>query len=339
VGGHWSVLRLISPSYLDSSFKSTLEVLLRGYTGCKIEVTDIQPGSIRITIQGDHQGIERLIGQFAAGRLTEVDGFPVKGIYFLSEELVEESEESNSLNKWDTIQEILRNPKNSSRLRNVDLSDADLSRAILNRADLSRANLFGADLSRAILLGADLRGAVLSRAVLSYANLSHANLLGAVLSYANLSYANLLGAVLSYANLSYANLLGANLNRTVLHGSIINEETKLDTKWHLIWRIVNEGISNTDLSGADLSYAYLSGTDLSHANLSYANLSGADLSHANLSSADLNNANLNHANVQNAQFGQGLGLSNKDRQSLAKRGAIFDDAPGDREDTYSPTRR
>jgi len=56
------------------------------------------------------------------------------------------------------------------------------------------------------------------------------------------------------------------------------------------------------LSGADLSGANLSGANLSGANLSGANLSGANLSGANLSGADLSRAYLSGANLSGADL-------------------------------------
>jgi uncharacterized protein YjbI with pentapeptide repeats len=94
----------------------------------------------------------------------------------------------------------LKDPKSGKR---ADLSEANLSGAVLNRVDLNRANLYGAVLS----------GAVLNRA----------NLYGADLSGANLNRANLYGVDLSGANLSGADLGGADLGGAVLNEAILNE--------------------------------------------------------------------------------------------------------------------
>jgi uncharacterized protein YjbI with pentapeptide repeats len=87
----------------------------------------------------------------------------------------------------------------------------------------------------------------------------------------------------------------------------------------------------TDLAGADLRE-----TNLSRADLSGADLSDANLRHANLRSAILSSADLSGADVKDARFGEGEGLSQETKRDLAKRGAIFDDAPGDRESSYVP---
>ncbi len=137
------------------------------------------------------------------------------------------------------------------------------------------------------------------------------------LKYADLRRANLSDADLSGANLSDANLSGANLSGADLIGA---------------------NLSGTDLSSAYLSFAYLSGVYLSGANLSDADLSGANLSDANLSGANLSgaylsDADLSFANVDQAQFGYNEGISDLRRRDLILRGAIFNDAPGDRSES------
>jgi uncharacterized protein YjbI with pentapeptide repeats len=164
-------------------------------------------------------------------------------------------------------------------LREANLSRANLSRANLSRANLSRANLSGADLGGANLSGADLSGARLSEAHLSRANLSEADLQAADLSVANLSGADLGGADLREANLSGADLSGADLRGAHLTGAHltgakINDFTRIDDKWRLVWEIVNQGAQGRDLSRADLSEANLRGAKLRGANLVGANLVG-----------------------------------------------------------------
>jgi uncharacterized protein YjbI with pentapeptide repeats len=67
-------------------------------------------------------------------------------------------------------------------------------------------------------------------------------------------------------------------------------------------------LSGADLSGAYLSGAYLSGADLSRADLLRAYLSGADLLRAYLSRADLSGANLSRADLSGANL-SGTNLS------------------------------
>ena len=70
-------------------------------------------------------------------------------------------------NRWREADEGIPN------LKGADLSDANLSRALLHGANLSDANL-----SQTNLPGASLSGANLSHALLPAANLYHANLSG-----------------------------------------------------------------------------------------------------------------------------------------------------------------
>jgi tetratricopeptide (TPR) repeat protein len=100
-----------------------------------------------------------------------------------------------------------------------------------------------------------------------------------------------------------------------------------------------------DLSGADLSYINLSDMNLSGANLFSVNLFSADLSDtklngvnlsdANLSFANLSDADLSDANVDNTKFRYNQGISESMRQNLIDRGAIFEDAPGDRSESQT----
>ena len=238
-------------------------------------------------------------------------------------------------------------------LRNAILRNAILRNVILRNADLRGADLRGADLRGADLRGTDLRGANLSYANLSDANLcngnlSDANLRDSDLSDANLRNANLRNATLcrtylDNANLSDANLSDANLGRADLRGADLRGA---DLSRAYLSRAY---LSRTDLTGADLSRAYLSRADLTGADLSYVNLTGTNLrranlrrvnlSHANLTGANLTGANLKNANlicadltdavVEKAQFGANLGLTEEMELDLKRRGAIFEDSPGD----------
>ncbi|MEB3360116.1 MAG: pentapeptide repeat-containing protein, partial [Synechococcales bacterium] len=88
-----------------------------------------------------------------------------------------------------------------------------------------------------------------------------------------------------------------------------------------------------------LSTANLFGAVLGGANLSGAALFRANLFRANLSRASLSGANLSEAEVKGAIMTGSRGLSKEQIADLKRRGAIFDDAPGDRESAYSPNPR
>jgi len=79
-------------------------------------------------------------------------------------------------------------------------------------------------------------------------------------------------------------------------------------------------LREADLSGADMSWAKLSGADLSGADLSGAKLSGADLSGADLSGAKLIEADLSGADMSWAKL-SGADLSGADLSGAKLSGA------------------
>ena len=111
--------------------------------------------------------------------------------------------------------------------------------------------------------------------------LSGANLSGAYFSGANLSSANLSGA-----NLSSANLTGANLNRTNLSGANLERAT-----------LYRANLSEANITAPDLPFVVFrpSKTNLSGAYLKEADLTGANLTGAYLNKADLTGACLTGA--------------------------------------------
>ena len=129
------------------------------------------------------------------------------------------------------------------KLRDADLTGADLRRACLEGADLDNTNLTGADLTRANLdntnlTGADLRRADLSSACLEAANLRDADLRGASLLNADLSATELYGTDLRDADLYgailyVADLLGAKVSNEQLKGVLsLKEATMPDGTKH-----------------------------------------------------------------------------------------------------------
>ncbi|MEH2467843.1 pentapeptide repeat-containing protein [Nostoc sp.] len=316
-----------------------------------LTIKDIEEGSIKITLEGSSEGIERLRELFESGELTEALGIPLEDIQLLTDDVTQKNDDKTRLvrekyrlvrEKYRLVKEILVQGAIGRDLSRADLRGADLRGADLRGADLIYADLRGADLIYADLSNADLRGADLRYANLSGANLSDANLRiadlriadlsNADLSNADLSNADLSNADLSNADLSNADLIGAylidaDLSSTNLSGANINEKTQIDSKWRLVWEIVNQGAKGRDLSNADLSDADLSDADLSDADLSRANLSRANLSRANLSRANLSSADLKNAIVANALFKGSTGLTKDMRHDLEKRGAIFGDRP------------
>jgi uncharacterized protein YjbI with pentapeptide repeats len=80
----------------------------------------------------------------------------------------------------------------------------------------------------------------------------------------------------------------------------------------------------------------LTGAILTNANLTDADLSGSNLEQANLIEANLTGVSFNHAIVKNTRFGSNIGISRSLQQDLIARGAIFEDAPGDRSGVLVP---
>ncbi|MBD2694835.1 pentapeptide repeat-containing protein [Anabaena catenula] len=212
----------------------------------------------------------------------------------------------------------------SANLGSADLGSADLISANLRSANLRSANLGSADLISANLRSADLRGADLESAILITANLKSANLENANLRSAILIGANLESAILIGANLESADSRSANLNGAILISANLlfaklfraNLESAI---------LESANLENANLFRANLENANLSRANLENANLLFANLSGANLLFANLESADLR-----EAKVENARFGYNPGITENAKRDLKRRGAIFEDSPGDR---------
>ena len=120
------------------------------------------------------------------------------------------------------------------------------------------------------------------------ADLSGVDLRGVDLHRANLLDVNLTGANLSCG----ADLRGADLRYTTLTRTRLDDSTRIDPKWRLVWELDNGSGYERDLTGADLSEARLVEADLFGADLTNANFRGSRFEHANLLGADLTGADL-----------------------------------------------
>jgi uncharacterized protein YjbI with pentapeptide repeats/DNA-binding Xre family transcriptional regulator len=333
--------------------------VLRQYSGSSINIVDIESGSIRLTIHGSQEDIQKLVSQIRLSELTEINTLPIESIEILNEILNPKKDD-----KWELVKEIIDPEVINRNLSDTDLSDADLSGADLssayligadlsgadlNNANLNHANLDFSNLSNANLCDADLIGAFLSVVNLSGAQLVDANLKGAFLNGANLSAANLHGAFLDFSELSGGNLSGADLSSTFLidanlsfanlSGANLSDANLIDTNLRGT-NLSFANLSDTNLSGANLCGAYLMNTNLCDAyligaDLSLVNLSGANLNGANLIDTNLNNAYMSGTNVENTRFRNNQGISESMKLDLIKKGAIFEDYPGDRSETYA----
>ena len=176
----------------------------------------------------------------------------------------------------------------------ADLTGARLETARLDGADLQRATLRDARLDSIRLFQANLDGADLSGASLEGARLRDASFVGAQARDTGFVDADLRGADLSHANLEGADLTGVDLRR------------------------------------ANLTGARLVGANLTAARLSDLDLDGVDLTDAELDQADLAGVTWEGAQVRGARLAGALGISGRDREALARSGALARDESLDR---------
>lgn len=218
---------------------------------------------------------------------------------------------------------------------NCDLSGANLSGLSLRGANLSGANLSEATLQQTQLLYANLENADLSNAVLAYSDLSGANLRNADLSgirsvflcdadsaqFEDLDDCVNTVAVLQVGQLDFCSgeyglpelfavlaETGKDCEEEVIDQNLLLYARQRVAPRNLLYTL---GLVGADLSGANLSGAYLAGADLRYANLSEANATGADLSYAMLIDAEiesLRNADLTLAWKSRRELGDWLSV-------------------------------
>lgn len=220
----------------------------------------VDAGSIRLMLEGNRAGYERIAGMALRGRLNQILGIEIEDIKW-------ESPEPDSADfTWPKLRGMNLSGED---LRGRNLFGADLAGANLGQANLCEADLAGAELQGANLREADLRGANLVKADLSGADFEGASLQGATLVAADLVEANL-----ARANLAFANLAQANLSRAILNGAdlggVILRQANLEAA-HLI---------GANLRKADLTRAVLAGTDFSQAVFGSTTLIDLDLGEA-----------------------------------------------------------
>jgi hypothetical protein len=137
----------------------------------------------------------------------------------------------------------------------LDLHETNLSGANLSGANLSNPNFLETNLS-----GADLSRTKFSEAVLVYSDLSRANLSGAKLSGVHSLDTDFSEALFIRADLSGANLSGANLSGTLFSDadlfSRVDPQIAAQIELTILQATIEEEVlSDTNLSGADLSQA------------------------------------------------------------------------------------
>ncbi|MEO1148455.1 MAG: pentapeptide repeat-containing protein [Cyanobacteria bacterium J06638_22] len=285
-----------------------------------IQILDIDEGSNKLILGGSQKALEEIEVLFKIDDLPQVEDVSIQDVHFL------ERHELASL--------IIKNGGDALNLSGVDLRCVDLRGTTLRHTDLRHTDLFKADLSFANLSGAilsgDLSGTIFHRTNLIRAHFHRAHLLGANFYGANLSGADLRCADLGYSNFRRADLSGADFHCAKLSGANLSEAI----------------LSGVDINGSDISYTTLHRTNLRGADLHGASLIGANIRGSTLRGVDLRFARLCDANIRNtdlcgvdfsraeisgAVITNCKGLSPDNIADLKRRGAIFDDAPGDRE--------
>ena len=189
---------------------------------------------------------------------------------------------------------------------NANLSEASLGEANVQDADFTNANLSGAWLMKVKnLTDTQLRSASDITKIyidnISKFNLSGLNMSGAYLRDANVQDANFTNANLSGADLHDANVQDANFTNANLSGASLWEVKNLtDTQLRSasdITKIHIVNVSKFNLSGLNMSGAWLHGANAQDANFTNANLSGASLGEANVQDVNFTNANLSGASL------------------------------------------
>lgn len=212
---------------IDETILKAIEAHLRKISkDATLTIIKAEEGSIKITLEGSPEGLERLKELFESGELNEVLGISVEDMQLLPSDVKEDNND-----KFRLINEIIAQGAKGRNLSGANLRGANLQGTNLQDTNLELAILRGATLYDAILINANLRGANLELANLERVNLRGANLRSANLELAILRDANLELADLRGANLELAMLLNANLERADLRGA---------------------NLERTDLRGADL---------------------------------------------------------------------------------------
>lgn len=241
-----------------------------------------------------------------------------------------------------------------ANLRKVDLTQANLVDANLEEADATEASFSSADLSDARLIGlraartnfgsATLTGAKLALLQAAHASFADADLRKANFVKADLSAADFTNANCAQADLFCAKLIGAVLQDTDFTNAKLDEAylTKADLRTAVLvgtsfkgaqmTHVQMEGTAlspHTQLEGAHLNYAQLTGS-----RFLAANLRDADLSFAQLAEIEWPNSDLRGADMYGATFHMGSSRSGLVGSPIACEGSKTGFYTDDREEMY-----
>jgi len=210
-------------------------------------------------------------------------------------------------------------PNATTNVTRVNFSGATMSYAVMNQvkmpgANLTNATMLNTKLSAANLEGSDFTGANMTKALLLDANVQNGNLTDANLSEAllrnarfdnaNLTRADLRKASVEDIHLPGATLVSAKLDELDLRTAQIDANTNFTgASMQKVW-LTGCSLSKVTFTRADLTESHLDNTDLIGADFSYANLTKAKLTGGvKLYSASLSNATLTSADFTGAQLG------------------------------------
>lgn len=200
---------------------------------------------------------------------------------------------------------------------NLPLTDVVLPSVLpnLDSANIQGANVSFLNLTSASLRWANLQNVTAVETILAGVDLSAASCIEANFQRADLSNTKLIGTNLTNADLSWCNLRGA----------ILDDSTQIDSKWRLVWAILNQKSPTTEveitlgdydasptnpwLEWREVKDGRFRGPDLSKVSLEAANLSSANLSHVDMQNAALADTWLNGANLSGARL-RGASLLN-----------------------------
>lgn len=208
------------------------------------------------------------------------------------------------------------------RLRQANLSEADLRGAYLRGVNLQQMIFNRADLRSACLVRAQLNNVDLSGAILDFANLSQSTVLLGNLNEVSAIGVELSGALIASSSMNQSNfdhsvsIDSVTVRNTMIEGSSWRESRHHRSRWFGV-DFINVSLQGADLSHSTLPHSVWLNSDLrdtrfdesdlsrsrfTRSDLSDAHLEGVDLSDAELSGSLLNGAHLNRALLDHTLF-------------------------------------